>query len=143
MSDAALEKLKTLSTEETFKVKSKAMALNLLDECYDTVVSRDIPAPFAQKIEMLKTVAKFADLEPRQNSSPVGVGFSIRVVYSGADSKAGATITIDNDDTTALLDSPPEYFSLSASPTVALSLLEVRDDESQLPDAVYSQEGQR
>jgi hypothetical protein len=107
----ALERLKELSTEETFKVKSKAMALVLLDACYDHVTSVNEPAPFSQKLDMLKTAAKFADLEPKQfqpNNS--GGGFSIRVVYSGAGRGA---VTIDHDDVVLEIDAPPNYLAPS------------------------------
>ena len=127
MADAAtLEKLKNLSTEETFRVKSKAMALTLLDVCYNDVTSTNEPAPFAQKLEMLKTTAKFADLEPRQNQIPQ-VGFSIRVVYSG-DSKhpAGATFSVDGEVIDEL-DAPPAYFLPSAVTEILASLTPAQD----------------
>jgi len=116
---SALAKLKDLSTEETFKVKSKAMALNLLDECYATVTSLNDPAPFSQKIEMLKTVAKFGDLEPKQNAVPVGVGFSIRIVYSG-DEQARPGVVIEH--TPDLIEEPPSFLSPSFS-TAALAAM--------------------
>ena len=116
---AALDDLKKLSTEEIFKVKSKAMALNLLDECYDVVTSRDTPAPFSQKVEMLKTVAKFADLEPKQNVTPIGVGFSIRVVYSGTGPARGGVV-IDQDPELPI--DTPAYLSRSFSTDLLATL---------------------
>ena len=119
MGATALDKLKDLSTEETFKVKSKAMALNLLDTCYDVVTSHDVPAPFSQKIEMLKTVAKFADLEPKQNALPIGVGFSIKVIYSGTGPARGG-VTIDHE--TSLLNDPPTFLTRSFSTDMLATL---------------------
>jgi len=118
-----LEKLKTLSTEETFKVKSKAMALNLLEACYDTVTNLDVPAPFVQKLDMLKTVAKFGDLEPKQNTAPIGVGFSIRVVYSGSErgeSLASGSVIIDQD--VDILSAMPGYMVPSYTTDTLASL---------------------
>lgn len=123
---AVLDKLKTLSTEEIFKAKSKAMALNLLDECYDVVTSHDAPAPFSQKIEMLKTVAKFADLEPKADRIPIGVGFSIKVVYSGAAPAHGA-VTIDQE-----IGEVPEYL-VGFESSRCLAQLEAADDQIQDP----------
>lgn len=127
MSATALEKLKTLSTEETFKVKSKAMALNLLDECYDHVTNHDQPAPFAHKLDMLKTAARFGDLEPKQNVAPIGVGFSIRVVYSGTergDLPASGSVTIDQevDILSSSQDRLPQYMTPSLGTDTLASL---------------------
>jgi hypothetical protein len=123
MSADAIEALKNLSTEETFRVRSKAMALNLLDVCYDHVTSEAEPAPFSQKLDMLKTAAKFADLEPKQALPGGGAGgasFSIRVVYSGA---GRGSVTIDHEDVVLEIDAPPTYLAPSRTTDALASLV--------------------
>lgn len=106
--------LANLSSEEYFKLRSKTMAIEMLNECYGIVADEEIVAPFTQKLDFLKTVAKFGDLEPKQNAVSPGTGFSIRIVYSGTDEKVVSGVTIEE------LPETPGYIVASPA-TVAVA----------------------
>lgn len=61
-----------LPSDEKFRSMNKAMALVLLEECYDAAIQND--APFSRKLELLKLNAKLGDLEPRANSALINAG---------------------------------------------------------------------
>lgn len=71
-----------LPTEQHFRDLNRAMALVLLEECYDHAVSDG--SSFNSKLDLLKLNVKLGDMEPKQQVAIAGNGFSINFIFSGA-----------------------------------------------------------
>lgn len=87
-----------LPTEERFRALNKAMALVLLNDCYDEAIKID--APFSRKMELLKLNAKLGDLEPRANSALINAGSGAVINFHFSRPPPGEThntITIEAD----------------------------------------------
>lgn len=114
-----------LPTELHFREMNRAMALVLLEECYDRAV--DDKAPLSAKMDLLKLNVKLGDLEPKQTIIPAGNGFQINFVFSGS-APAGFPqgTTIDATPTLVveheLKSEPvlPEYLKKIPAPKMAI-----------------------
>jgi hypothetical protein len=113
-------------TEQSFKNLAQAMAMNLLEDCFQRVFSDE--APYDDKVDFLKLTAKLGDLEPRPANTPIGTNFSIKVVYGGGGGQVPAGgVTIEQTAEPESLPETPSYFTPSFTTThiAALSPLTV------------------
>lgn len=101
-----------LPDADRFRNMNRAMALVLLEECYDRVVSPG--ATLTSKMELLKLNVKLGDMEPKQSILPSGTGFSVQIILSGGPS--AAPINAEK-----VVESVPEYLSKADKPaTIAI-----------------------
>lgn len=97
---------------DRFRDMNRAMALVLLEECYDLVVRPN--ATLTSKMELLKLNVKLGDMEPKQSIIPSGTGFSVQIVLSGGVPQAASI-------TEKVVESVPEYLSKADKPaTIAI-----------------------
>lgn len=69
---------------QTFRLKAGVMAEQVLDEVFSDAIQTDANKNY--RLEALRTLARLADLEPKQATSAAqaGSGFSININLSGA-----------------------------------------------------------
>lgn len=81
--------------ETQFKATNRAMALVLLEECYDKVTAEN--APFSAKLDLLKLNVKLGELEPKQVVGPVGNAIQFIINLPQVPGMDAKTITIDGN----------------------------------------------
>lgn len=80
-----VEKVKSelFKSGKTFRLKAGVMADQILEKVFEDALREDTGT--AQRLESLKTLAKLADLEPKNNANvqQTGSGFSININLGG------------------------------------------------------------
>lgn len=107
---------------DTFRDMNRAMALVLLEECFDK--AGDVDANFATKMELLKLNVKLGDLEPKQVLMPSGSGFSVQIVLS-----SGAPAPVAKEK---VVEHTPEYLSESPLTSFIANLMAPPNDNADL-----------
>ena len=77
-----------------FKAMNRAMALVLLEECYDVATADN--APFSAKIKLLELNVKLGELEPKQAVIAPGAGIQFVINLPATATTAAQTLTIDS-----------------------------------------------
>lgn len=77
-----------------FKAMNRAMALVLLEECYDVATADN--APFSAKIKLLELNVKLGELEPKQAAVAPGAGIQFIINLPATATSAAQTLTIDS-----------------------------------------------
>jgi hypothetical protein len=91
--------------ESKFRGMNRAMALVLLEECYDKVTAEN--APFSAKLDLLKLNVKLGELEPKQVLTPVGNNIQFVINLPQMPGMAAETITIEGNDGFFESEPPP------------------------------------
>ena len=76
--------------ETQFREMNRAMALVLLEECFDKATADN--APFSAKLDLLKLNTKLGELEPKVAQQSVGNGVTFIISLPGTAQNPGQTI---------------------------------------------------
>lgn len=79
--------------ETQFKAMNRAMALVLLEDCYDVAMAEN--ASFNAKLDLLKLNVKLGELEPKQAAVAPGSGVQFIINLPSIGGAPAQTLTID------------------------------------------------